>query len=42
MGNDMAEVAGTPGALVWILFLAYIAWKTESLTFPLSNALLTR
>lgn len=34
-----AKAAKTPGAMVWIL-LHYMAWKTKSTTFPLSNMLL--
>ena len=33
-----AKAARTPGAIVWILH--YMAWKTKSTTFPLSNMLL--
>jgi hypothetical protein len=36
-----AKAARTPGAIVWIL-LHYMAWKTKSTTFPLSNMLLAR
>jgi hypothetical protein len=36
-----AKAARTPGATVWIL-LHYMAWKTKSATFPLSNMLLAR
>ena len=38
---DTAKAAGTPGAMVWILLL-HMAWKEESTTFPLSNALLAK
>jgi hypothetical protein len=38
---DTAKAARTPGAMVWIL-LHYVAWKTKSTTFPLSNMLLAR
>jgi CRP-like cAMP-binding protein len=34
-----AKAAGIPGTMVLIL-LAYMAWKTKSATFPLSNMLL--
>jgi hypothetical protein len=36
-----AKAARTSGAIVWIL-LHYMAWKTKSTTFPLSNILLAR
>ena len=36
-----AKAARTPGAMVWIL-LHYMAWKTKSTTFPLSNIPLAR
>jgi hypothetical protein len=36
---DTAKAARTPGAMIWIL-LCYLAWKTKSTTFPLSNMLL--
>jgi hypothetical protein len=39
--SDMAKATRTPGATVWIL-LRYMAWKTNSQTFPLSNVLLER
>jgi hypothetical protein len=38
---DTAKAANTPGAMVWIL-MNYMAWKTKSTTFPLSNMLLAR
>jgi hypothetical protein len=38
---ETARAAGTPGAMVWVL-LDYMAWKTKSTTFPLSNTLLAR
>jgi len=37
----MAKAAGIPGATVLVL-LHYMAWKARSLTFPLSNTLLTK
>jgi hypothetical protein len=36
---EYARSAGTPSAMVWLL-LFYMAWKTRSRTFRLSNEML--
>jgi hypothetical protein len=38
---DAARATGTRSAMVWIL-LQYMAWKTKSRTFTLSNIMLAR
>jgi hypothetical protein len=38
---DFAKATGTPGATVWVL-LFYMAWKTRSQTFSLSNETLAQ
>ena len=39
--EDAAKATGTRGAMVWILLL-YMAWKTKSTTFTLSNVMPVR
>jgi hypothetical protein len=39
LATEVAKVTKTRGALVWIL-LIYTAWKSNSLTFPVSNVML--